>query len=59
MNTYQQLQETQNRLSICMSCEYIDTTIGICVECECGVWEKTRLMGEECPLQKWLKVPGF
>ena len=59
MNTYKQIEEAQNRLNICMSCEHINNISSTCDQCQCGVWEKTRLMGEECPLQKWLKVPGF
>jgi hypothetical protein len=53
MNALQQLSIVNKRLSICISCERLEPTIGYCLECICDVYDKTRLMGSGCPLGKW------
>jgi hypothetical protein len=53
MNTLEQMVEACDRLNICFSCDKLDHDSGLCVECTCDVFNKTRLMGSECPLGKW------
>ena len=43
------------RREICNSCEYKNTTLGICSVCKCNIIIKTSLPAFSCPKGYWLK----
>lgn len=48
----------QERLDICLSCEFLLPKVNTCKKCGCFVYAKTRLAFAECPLKKWRAVPS-
>lgn len=51
-------EEYKKRLDICLGCECKHPAKNECTECGCPIEEKTAWAEQECPLKKWLKVPG-
>jgi hypothetical protein len=43
----------ENRLMICKGCEFLSVDGTRCYECGCFIKAKTKLISEECPIEKW------
>lgn len=43
----------QRRLEICRSCEHLRKPLNQCEKCGCLMDLKTKLLGAQCPIQKW------
>ena len=43
----------ENRMAICIQCEYYDTTHNRCKKCGCMLKAKTKFLGAKCPIRKW------
>lgn len=48
-----QERETQRRLEICKSCEFIVLDAMRCTKCGCFMAVKTALASSNCPIGKW------
>ncbi len=48
----------EKRISICETCPYLISTMGInrCNICGCGLTMKVRLASSECPIGKWKRM---
>jgi hypothetical protein len=46
-------QEANNRLDICKSCDFFNSTQTRCNKCGCFMAVKTYLKAEKCPIGKW------
>ena len=49
-------EETQRRLTICMSCDRFgsdEQRLGVCLECNCSIPMMTTLSFKTCPIGKW------
>ena len=44
---------TEERYSICKSCEYFNTVSKTCKKCGCFMVAKTKLLNVTCPMYKW------
>jgi hypothetical protein len=42
-----------NRLDICLSCEFFNSTTRLCKKCGCFMPGKVRLANASCPIGKW------
>jgi hypothetical protein len=49
----------KERLDKCMACDRKHPVRMECTECGCDFEEKAAWAEQECPLKKWLKVPGM
>lgn len=56
----------QQRINICNKCEKHSKNYHTplrpdnhCVECGCNLAAKTKCLGCECPLKKWLKIESY
>lgn len=47
------LEESDRRMSICLSCEHLIPKTRQCDVCKCFMNLKTRFEGMECPINKW------
>lgn len=43
----------KDRINICNSCEFLFTPTRNCKKCGCFVDAKTKLLSENCPINKW------
>lgn len=41
----------EKRINLCLGCKYINGNN--CSVCECSIYEKTKLITEICPKEKW------
>lgn len=46
---------SDQRLSICSTCNRYDKNKNKCLECGCFLEFKTFILSEECPIGKWTK----
>lgn len=46
-------EKKQERLSICHSCEFYNSTLSQCKQCGCFLEIKTLWASEKCPIDKW------
>lgn len=47
------LETIQERMSICQTCEYINTKSMQCDECGCELMSKISTIDDSCPIGKW------
>jgi hypothetical protein len=51
-----QLTFSEERMSICRSCENFDKKMGVCNLCGCLMAHKTKLLETGCPINKWSPI---
>ena len=45
--------KTLKRLEVCLQCDELDKTEGVCGKCGCFVGAKSQISSEHCPIYKW------